>query len=36
MKYSTVYAGIVVHKESFSLCYYTNEKEKAEYSELAD
>ena len=27
MKYSTVYVGMDVHKESFSLCCYTNEKE---------
>ena len=31
MKYSTVYVGMDVHKESFSLCCYTNEKEQAEY-----
>lgn len=31
MNYSTVYVGMDVHKESFSLCCYTNEKEKAEY-----
>ena len=31
MKYSTVYVGMDVHKESFSLCCYTNEKEEAEY-----
>ena len=29
--YSTVYVGMDVHKDSFSLCCYTNEKEKAEY-----
>ena len=31
MNYSTVYVGMDVHKDSFSLCCYTNEKEKAEY-----
>ena len=31
MKYSTVYVGMDVHKDSFSLCCYTNEKEQAEY-----
>lgn len=31
MNCSTVYIGIDVHKESFSLCCYTNEKEQAEY-----
>ena len=31
MKYTTVYVGMDVHKESFSLCCYTNEKEQAEY-----
>ena len=31
MYYSTVYVGMDVHKETFSLCCYTNEKEKAEY-----
>lgn len=31
MNYSTVYIGIDVHKESFSLFCYTNEKEQAEY-----
>ncbi len=31
MNYSTVYVGMDVHKESFSLCCYTNEKEKGEY-----
>lgn len=27
MNYSTVYVGMDVHKETFSLCCYTNEKE---------
>ena len=36
MKYSTVYVGIDVHKESFSLCCYTNEKEQAEYPQKVD
>lgn len=31
MNYSTVYVGMDVHKETFSLCCYTNEKEQAEY-----
>lgn len=31
MEYSTVYVGMDVHKDSFSLCCYTNEKEEAEY-----
>ena len=31
MYYSTVYVGMDVHKESFSLCCYTNEKEQPEY-----
>lgn len=29
MNYSTVYVGMDVHKENFSLCCYTNEKEQA-------
>lgn len=36
MNYSTVYVGIDVHKETFSLCCYTNEKEQAEYSQKVD
>lgn len=31
MNYNTVYVGMDVHKKSFSLCCYTNEKEQAEY-----
>lgn len=31
MEYSTVYVGMDVHKNSFSLCCFTNEKEEAEY-----
>lgn len=31
MNYSTVYVGMDVHKETFFLCCYTNEKEEAEY-----
>lgn len=31
MDYTTVFVGMDVHKESFSLCCYTNEKEEAEY-----
>ena len=34
--YSTVYIGIDAHKESFSLCSYTNEKEQAEYPQRVD
>lgn len=33
MNYNTVYVGMDVHKETFSLCCYTNEKEQAEYSQ---
>ena len=36
MYYSTVYVGMDVHKDSFSLCCYTNEKEKAEYPQKVD
>ena len=36
MNYSTVYVGMDVHKESFSLCCYTNEKEQAEYPQKVD
>ncbi len=36
MQYTTVYVGMDVHKESFSLCCYTNEKEKAEYSQKVE
>ena len=36
MKYSTVYVGMDVHKESFSVCCYTNEEEKAEYCQTMD
>ncbi len=36
MKYSTVYVGMDVHKESFSLCCYTNEKEAAEYPQKVE
>ena len=31
MEYTTVYVGMDVHKESFTLACYTNEKEEAEY-----
>ena len=31
MNYNTIYVGMDVHKETFSLCCYTNEKEQAEY-----
>ena len=31
MNYSIIYVGMDVHKETFSLCCYTNEKEQAEY-----
>lgn len=33
MHYSTVYVGMDVHKENFSLCCYTNEKEEAEFAQ---
>lgn len=36
MKYSTVYVGMDVHKKTFSLCCYTNEKEKAEYPQKVE
>ena len=36
MDYSTVYVGMDVHKETFSLCCYTNEKEQAEYCQKVD
>ncbi len=36
MNYNTVYVGMDVHKESFSLCCYTNEKEQAEYPQKVD
>ena len=36
MNYTTVYVGIDVHKDSFSLCCYTNEKETAEYHQKVD
>ena len=36
MKYSTVYVGMDVHKETFSVCCYTNEDEKAEYCQTMD
>ena len=36
MNYTTVYVGMDVHKETFTLCCYTNEKEKAEYSQKVD
>ena len=31
MHYSTIYVGMDVHKATFTLCCFTNEKEKAEY-----
>ena len=31
MNYTTVYVGMDVHKDSFTLASYTNEKEEAEY-----
>ena len=34
MNYSTVYVGMDVHKETFSLCCYTNEKEQAESMDI--
>lgn len=36
MNYTTVYVGMDVHKETFSLCCYTNEKERAEYCQKVD
>lgn len=36
MNYNTVYVGMDVHKETFSLCCYTNEKEQAEYPQKVD
>lgn len=33
MNYSIVYVGMDVHKESFTVCCYTNEKEQAEYNQ---
>ena len=36
MNYSTIYVGMDVHKESFSLCCYTNEKETAEYPQRTE
>ena len=36
MHYSTVYVGMDVHKENFSLCCYTNEKEEAEYPQKVE
>ncbi len=36
MNYSTVFVGMDVHKETFSLCCYTNEKEQAEYPQKVD
>ena len=36
MYYSTVYVGMDTHKETFSLCCYTNEKELAEYPQKVD
>lgn len=36
MYYSTVYVGMDVHKENFSLCCYTNEKEQEEYPQKVE
>ena len=36
MNYNTVYVGMDVHKESFSLCAYTIETEKASYYQKTD
>ncbi len=36
MNYSTVYVGMDVHKENFSLCCYTNEKEQPEYCQKVE
>ena len=36
MYYNTLFVGMDVHKETFTLCCYTNEKEKAEYPQKVD
>lgn len=36
MNYSTVYVGMDVHKETFFLCCYTNEKEACEYPQRVE
>lgn len=36
MNYNTVFVGMDVHKETFSLCCYTNEKEQAEYPQKVE
>ena len=36
MHYTTVYVGMDVHKKTFSLCCYTNEKEQAEYPQKVE
>ena len=36
MNYNTVYVGMDVHKESFSLCAYTIETEKASHYQRTD
>ena len=36
MKYSTVYVGMDVHKESFFLCCFTNEDEKPKYPQKVE
>lgn len=34
MYYSTIYVGMDVHKKTFSLCRYTNEKEEEYYQKV--
>ena len=36
MNYNTVYVGMDVHKESFTLCAYTIDEEKAAYFQKAE
>lgn len=36
MNYSTVCVGMDVHKDAFSLCYYTSEKEVTEYPQKVE
>lgn len=36
MHYSTVYVGMDTHKDTFSLCCYTNEKEQAEFPQKVE
>ena len=36
MDYSTVYVGMYVHKDTFTVCCYTNEKEQSEYCQTIE